>query len=65
MVSMTSWMPASMAAAGRTGPCLGRNCGKKENAKMAAFGLAAMVSSEARNAAAGVRAVRQRLLVSS
>ena len=39
----------------KTGPCRGRNCGKNENAKTAAFGLAAIVTREARNAAAGVR----------
>ena len=48
-------MEASASVVPKTGPCRGRNCGKNENAKTAAFGLAAIVTREARNAAAGVR----------
>src|SRR5262245_12807974 len=48
-------MEASTSVVPKTGPCRGRNCGKNENAKTAAFGLAAIVTREARNAAAGVR----------
>ena len=45
-----------MAVVPNTGPRRGRNCGKNENAKTATLGLAAIVTSDARNAAPGVRA---------
>src|SRR5436190_10854707 len=50
-----SWTDASATVVPNTGPCRGRNCGKNENAKTAALGLAAIVTNDARNAAAGVR----------
>jgi hypothetical protein len=50
-----SWTDASATVVPNTGPRCGRNCGKNENAKTAALGLAAIVTSDARNAAAGVR----------
>lgn len=52
-LSTSTWMLASATSVGTSGPLRGRNCGKNEVANTAAFGLAAIDTSEARNAAPG------------